>query len=325
MRRKQRALVLAAVVTTISHRPTVAAADSRNAMAEQLFAEGRNLMNQGDYAQACAKLSASYALDTRAYGTLLNLALCHEAMGKLASAWAEFRTVASVSADTNAARTALATEHANALRPSLSYLTVLVREKERFADLRIMLDGEPLAPGAWDTELVVDPGPHLIEASATGGFKHSERVVIGARADHQSTIVEPPQHPPATGVVVKDERRSLQRTAGLVGVVVGVGSVAAGLGFGVRASTLHADARALCRPDLTCETATARDAANAAHGSAVQSATVATVFVAAGAVLGVGGLVLMLTAPTTTKPPQSAKVRIGPTANGAALSIDGTF
>src|SRR5262245_39899208 len=56
-------------------------------LAEQLFVEGRTLMKQGEYAQACEKFKASYALDLTAYGTLYNLALCHEQTDKPASAW----------------------------------------------------------------------------------------------------------------------------------------------------------------------------------------------------------------------------------------------
>lgn len=50
------------------------------ARAETLFAEGRSLMQQGKYAEACERFALSMQLDA-AVGTLLNLASCMERTG----------------------------------------------------------------------------------------------------------------------------------------------------------------------------------------------------------------------------------------------------
>src|SRR5262245_1202284 len=76
------------------------------AVAEGLFQEGRKAMASGQIADACAKFSESYRIAQR-LGTLLNLATCHEAEGKTASAWAEFVEAAALSRRSDQADRAL--------------------------------------------------------------------------------------------------------------------------------------------------------------------------------------------------------------------------
>ncbi|MBK7777474.1 MAG: hypothetical protein IPI43_25675 [Sandaracinaceae bacterium] len=69
------------------------------AAAEALFREGRRLMEEGNYDEACPKFEASNRLDV-AVGTLLNLGVCWEQGGRLASAWATFLEAAALAART---------------------------------------------------------------------------------------------------------------------------------------------------------------------------------------------------------------------------------
>src|SRR5262245_24888909 len=87
-------------------------------LAEDLFRQGRELMEGGNLAEACPKLAESYRLD-RALGTLINLAYCHEKQGKSATAWAEFRQAAAEARALRDDRETFAQKHIAALEAQL--------------------------------------------------------------------------------------------------------------------------------------------------------------------------------------------------------------
>ncbi|HTR51376.1 MAG TPA: hypothetical protein VMJ10_11760, partial [Kofleriaceae bacterium] len=76
-------------------------ASAQKADADAAFQRGRSLMASGDIAKACTEFEASMRFDPE-WGTLYNLALCHERLGKLATAWTELNELGA--SDTNAAR-----------------------------------------------------------------------------------------------------------------------------------------------------------------------------------------------------------------------------
>ena len=63
----------------------LAHAEPNRVLAEALFQQGKELMAQGKIAKACDKFAGSFRAE-QSTGTLLNLARCHAAQGKLASA-----------------------------------------------------------------------------------------------------------------------------------------------------------------------------------------------------------------------------------------------
>src|SRR5687768_16376436 len=89
-------ILLASLTTT-----AVARAQAEDqAAARVMFEQGRELMKAGQYAAACPKLEAARKLYTSA-GILLNMADCHEKIGKTASAWTEFGEAVTVATRTN--------------------------------------------------------------------------------------------------------------------------------------------------------------------------------------------------------------------------------
>src|SRR5262249_41226110 len=145
---------------------TTARADADKATAEALFAEGRRLMAAGDYEAACPKLAASQKLDP-GVGTMLNLADCHEKSGKTASAWVEFREViSSARAAGSKEREQLARTRAAALEKKLARLTITVDGAG--AKVQVTRDGVAIDHAAFGTAVPVDPGKHVVEATAPG-------------------------------------------------------------------------------------------------------------------------------------------------------------
>jgi tetratricopeptide (TPR) repeat protein len=68
--------------------------------AEIAFAQGRELLDAGQFAAACASFETSLKEDPNAPGTLLNLGLCNERLGKTATALGWFRKAQFRSAET---------------------------------------------------------------------------------------------------------------------------------------------------------------------------------------------------------------------------------
>jgi hypothetical protein len=94
---------------------------TRASTAEELFRDGRTLISQHRYREACDKLAASQRVDP-AVGTLLSLGECNAGQGKTASAWLAYRRAAALASERNDARRLIADERSNALEPQLSRL-----------------------------------------------------------------------------------------------------------------------------------------------------------------------------------------------------------
>ena len=96
------------------------------ALAESLFDRGLTLMRQGQFAEACAQLEQSEAIE-RGIGTMLYLGECYEKLGRTASAWATFREAASAArAEGQTDRAKAGNTRADRLEPLLSKLSVNV-------------------------------------------------------------------------------------------------------------------------------------------------------------------------------------------------------
>lgn len=142
------------------------AQSSNAAIAEALFQDGRRLIDEGQTAEGCAKLEQSQRIDPK-LGTLLNVAVCHEQLGRTASAWAEYLDAeAQANRLQQSDRAAFAHEGAQRLEGQLSRLTL--RANDSANELTITLDDKPFAAGLLGTALPVDPGEHRLQISAPG-------------------------------------------------------------------------------------------------------------------------------------------------------------
>jgi hypothetical protein len=108
---------LCAVAAPVAAQPSTSKAD-------ELFNQGRELLDAGKFKEACAKFQAS--LDAAdALGTRMNLALCMEKRGRVHSALKRFEDNAKRADRENQADSArVAREHADKLRPLVPHLNI---------------------------------------------------------------------------------------------------------------------------------------------------------------------------------------------------------
>jgi hypothetical protein len=297
--------------------PANAQSSGDQAAAEALFKQGRDLMASGRLAEACPKLAESQRLDPGT-GTLLNLATCYERNGQLASAWVTYKEAATAAQNSDQAeRAQLARRKAAELEPKLPMLTIVVPASSDRADLQIRRDGEAIGRAAWGVPIPVDPGVHSVDATAAGrkawrGQASLEGVAaqvsvevppLPALADgpEEAVVAPPAPAPPAPPAPAPPPppppvtHGSGQRAAGLVTGAVGLAGLIVGTTFGLIARSDNNDAKSDCPTDSTCTPLGVTSTTSARH-----AATASTIAFVAGGALTATGLVLYLTAPSTS-------------------------
>jgi hypothetical protein len=193
-----RALAAACVVVATLIAPAARAQSEDQAAARVLFDEGRKLLKAGEYAAACPKLEAARKLYSSA-GIMLNLADCHEKIGRTASAWTEFGEAATVARRTGRPDDAReATRRQAALEPRLA--RIVIRVAHPVPDMVVKRDDATLAEPAWGAPLPVDPGAHTVSAEAPGRLPWTTSVTISQPAQVE-TVDVPELGSPATAAV----------------------------------------------------------------------------------------------------------------------------
>jgi hypothetical protein len=325
--------------------PAPASNDAANA--ESLFSEAKQLMSSGDYATACPKLAESYRLDPGT-GTLTALAVCHQHVGKTATAWNEFVEVAaSAQRQGRADREAFARQNISALEPFLSRLTIHVPpETALLPNLQVRRDSVVVAQPAWGVAVPVDPGDHVIEATATDREPWSQHVTVDANGDKKEIVITPLdklEKPAAAQAPIVEAPAPIRastpaeaptdhatpfptRTVGIVVGSAGVVSLALGAYFGATAISKSNDAKSRCSSS-TCSDA----GAVAENNDAKSDAIISNITVIAGvAALGAGAF-LFLSAPkeaTTSSglaPPTGWRVVPTVGRRGAGLTLRTSF
>jgi hypothetical protein len=323
------AALVTAVCATALAVPAYAQTGGDKATAEQLFSQGRRLMSEERFDVACPMLAESHRIDPGG-GTLLNLALCHESQGKLATAWGEFReALALARADRRDDRIRFAEEHVAALEPRLSYLELDVAALP--VDAVVALDDSEFGRATWTVALPIDPGNHQLSVRASGHAPWQRAVVIGGEGvtvrvavpslvaqapplvAQAPPLAQPVAPPPPTLDAPSDDVNA-QAVAGWI--VSGVGALSIGVGavFGGLALSNDSDADAVCSA-AECPPTDAGREALAQSESAAGQATAANVFIGVGSALVAAGIVIVLTAGSSST--EQAAVRIVPSAWGA--------
>jgi len=330
---RPRTPLLAVVVALAS--PSLALADDR-AAAQQLFQQGKELMRAGNVAEACPKFEAAAQFSSTP-GVRLNLADCWSKLGRTASAWSKFDEaigLAERSGDAVAADVARAGRAG--LEPQLVYLTVVVKTASAIPGLEVKRDGEKLPPAVWGIPIPVDPGAHEVVAEAPGRKRWSATQTLttaGTRAsvvvpvlDVDATIAVALQapittepRPPEPSPLASPRPGGTQRLAGWV--TAGVGAVGLGIGtyFAFDALSERGDYRSHLNASGQCADATCQ----ADSHSAYNAGNVATAgFVAGGAVLATGIVLLVTAAPRPHGPTARVIPIVAPQTAGLGLVGD---
>jgi hypothetical protein len=324
------ALVLAAALISTAT-PALAQGTGDEASAQQLFDQGRTLLQQGHLAEACSKFAASQQLAPSG-GTLLNLADCYEKNGQLASAWAKFREVASRAQRAGRADVEqIANDRVKQIEPRLSFLTIVVPPAADVDGLEIRRDGELSLRAAWGAPLPVDGGDHTIHVTAPGKLARVIPTHVRPTGDRVTVTLAPLETSPVSsspgGAETDDtsrrRRATFQRSLALVAGGAGVVALGVGIVFGVKAISKNDEAMALCPASPRCDD----PAGVTLTDDAKSAATVSTVTFIAGGVLVAGGVALYLTAPSSSpaKAARHPRVLVGTAPVGLGPAIGGTW
>lgn len=325
------------IVLVIACIAGVASADSD---AEKAFERGRAALQTGNYEQACAAFTESYDLDPKPE-TSFNIALCSEQLGKLATALHHYQELAKRETGSRRAKAAQAAE---ALGKRVPRLRIELGNKDKVvpAGFVVTVDGERVT-NFKDTP--IDLGAHTVMAAASG--HQNWEGVAEASWEREVVVVSitlvpgkpgpdiltlKPKRPPATkrtpvekpkvvtqvgpvGPPVSSKRRPIG-----IGLTLGGGAVlAGGLVVGLLAQRAYSDAKQVCG-GLVCGDPDLFARGQALVDDARSRGNIATALSIGGGALAAVGLVLWMTAPTSSG---EQAIAIAPTTNG--ISVSGQF
>lgn len=264
--------IVAAVATTLAASAAEPGPEAVDVRAERIFRVGRELMRQGKYDEACSRFEESQAL-LPAAGTLLNLAVCREEQGRLATAWALYRQSLLLAADAGAvARIVFIESRIDALRDDVPHVSLEVPAVSQVPGLVLKRNGEVVPAARWGEPVAVDVGTMAIEASAPNHAPWRLDLQVRRGADltiRIPTLVEvakpdPPRavepqekKPPAREVAPslpreQDASSTTLATTAWVGGALGIVSIGVGTYFGVKAVQNHDESDAYCRDGGWC-------------------------------------------------------------------------
>lgn len=177
----------------------VAHADKRD-KADALFKQGKKLMGEKRYAEACEAFEKSYKLDP-GLGAQLNIAKCYEDWGRLGTALTVYKEAEKAANEANDPRAPKIHELVGALEPNVPRLTLKV-PADHPASLKVTIDDKPV--DTLNEAFVIDPGPHTIEWWVKGSKKKQKIVPIDRGAESEVSLDIPKEVEDGGGEQVVD-------------------------------------------------------------------------------------------------------------------------
>ncbi len=309
-------LVAGAAALLWAPRPCAAATDP-----EEVYQAAVAELRAGQ-PSACPKFAESRRLKPDSTAALQGLAQCYDKFGKTASAWAKYRELTvELKSRGDAERSLAAAARADELSKILSTVRIKLESPDT-PGLIIRLDKEEVLKVMFGTRMNVDPGPHVLEATAPGYEVWQTTLAIGPTSDAREVQIpalaakaaQPP--PPGAGPTW-----SGQRIAGLALGGAGVVGVVVGAIFGLQAISNKNASNA----DGHCDTNDLCDSTGKGlRADSIHAGNISTGLFAAGGALLVGGVVLFATA-RSGRPPADAGPSAGLVVGPGSFSLQGRW
>jgi hypothetical protein len=196
-------------------------------IADQLFNEGRALFPY-NLREACLKFDKSLHYNPAAIGTLLNVALCDEKLGRFASAVARFTEARDRAREGDLPEhLRAAEEHLTALEPQVPHLAIRLTQK--LPETKVLVDDRVYALAALG-DIPIDPGEHVVVVSAPDRLPHRATLVI-APAERKAIVIPAL----ARSVTVTSSWRRI----GQIGTVTGGAAFGTSIGLSLYGLHLH--------------------------------------------------------------------------------------
>ena len=284
--------------------------------ADELFAKGISL-RETNLEQSCKAFRESLELNPQAIGTLMNVALCDEKLGKIASAVRRFSEARDRAKEGNLPDYVAEAEARIAkLKDDVPKVTIRFLG-ERPPNTRVVIDDKLIAAAEYEkgAPVPVDPGELVIVVSAPGRLAYETKMMIGKKEEKPIEVPELKK-----GVTVKSSSR---RAVGIITTAAGGTFFLTGVVLGLYARSAYNTAY-----DEGCDTVDGEVVCNATQQSETERAltigNVGTVVGAVGLAATGVGLYLWLTAP---KDATERKVTVIPsvTPEGAGITAVGRF
>jgi hypothetical protein len=264
--------------------------------AQAAFDLGVADLEAGHLDRACPAIESSYKLDPRP-GTLFTLAECEAQRGRVATAVKRYDDYLAIWSALAPDKQHKQGDRGRTARVQRATLLPLVPElslqlpPDAPPGTVVLRDGAVVAAAALGVSLPIDPGEHVISTQAPGQPAFENHVLV-AKGERKSVLLEVRAASAARSADPAAGAPAWQRPAGIVGGAAAAVLLGVGIGFGVRAVSLGADARAACGGHVCAPGSPGVQLFEDANSAAdVADGTLLT-----GALLAVGGAALLILA-----------------------------
>jgi len=166
---------------------SVAAADKDKERADALFKQGRKLMGEKRYADACQAFEESFKLDP-GIGAEMNVGKCYQEWGNLARAYRAYMKAEELAKEQGDSRAGRIHELVEDTEKEVPRLTIKLPAGATPESLRVTIDGVVVDTQDIGKPQLVDPGPHLVEYQAEGMAKKNKVVPVERGGESSITL-----------------------------------------------------------------------------------------------------------------------------------------